>query len=214
MHPRFSKVSFITFFIATMLIASESSAQFQWGIGVSPGIGIAKVGEHQSDFRNPPQFSIAPQIFGGYSWYRKYSVFLKSVLPSYDVASKIEFQLLGSVRKSINKNVSLKSALGVGTFVFAFGRPDKLSCRHNIYLIAQVGPHFILPGKSHFLFLSLDYHYGLRQEYNYVVTTFFTPEAKNVVYGRGSYLALNIDIIFGKEKNPKRKTVPTKNFVM
>jgi len=200
-----------TFLVGFTSIATMTSAQFQWGIGVAPGISIAKLGEHEADFAYQPVYSLSPQIFGAYSWNKKYSLFFKTALLQYGL-SKVEFQLIGSIRKPINRKLSAKGALGIGAYFLDLGQSDLHRYNDNVYLIFQAGPHFVVPGKFHFLFLALDYHYGLSQEYNFLLSGLHSSVRKNAVYGRGSYLALNTEIIFGKEEQKKKKFSSHKKF--
>ncbi|MFI5134878.1 MAG: hypothetical protein ACHQD9_03390 [Chitinophagales bacterium] len=129
--------------------------------------------------------------------------------------SNLEFQLLASYRKPVSKKTSLKVILGPAFSGFDFTKNEMLTLSNNIYFITQAGFRFTLPGKSHFLFLGLDYHLGFLEEYNF---SFPSSDAsgtyQNTIHSKGSYLALNTDIIFGKEKKSKPKSAMQKNFVM
>ena len=197
--------------VSVFVFYSESSpAQFQWGIGMNPGISKAKLEANDADLKLRPAFTFAPKIFAGYNWKGTYDLFFKVALMNGGVNSNhglsatfsnFEFQWIGSVRQPISKNAKMKEAVGLAASTFDL--TGNYNCRDNIYLVTQVGLQFVVPGNYHFLFLALDYHYGLREEFRFQRKS--KTQSDNIIYGRGSYVAANMDIIFGKEKNIRMK---------
>jgi hypothetical protein len=234
-------------FLILIFNTKIASAQFQGGFGMG-ALNAYPVLENPADNKKASNsFSFSPRVFANYVYNRKLGATVKLSFTNYGISvsqnsysflkdngwhyPKPELSISGFYKKQMRRKVCGK-IFGGGAFDFPFNAESssniqntsiKVSYVYNskpvFFLLSGAGLVFEMPGKYVYMDINLDYHFGLVSRVCTALSTNKDFEMENVIHSRMSYLALNIDFIFGKEKGKmpfkkKQKALHKMNYVM
>ncbi len=180
--------------------------------------------------------SLTLQAGVNYSFNRNYSAML--LLSFSEYAPTWEGELEESYNYPLSKKLRLKTSAGVAvaflnnttakppdvvTFLPAF----YTSSQDNLFFVVKSALQWKTPGHGHSVCFGLDYHWGIMRAHQAIIYTnggsslasVSSSSPSFILRGRGSYLALNLTIIVGKEKYTWKKAsfgtnTRQRNFVM
>ena len=209
--------------LMVVLSISEANAQWQFCFGMSPGISKMFPSHPVEEITLPSAVSLTLQTGVNYSFSRKVSIMTFLSLSNYAgrFVPTWEGEWEGVYHYPLSKKVRINSSAGIAVAILnnnAGNLPEYINHvplsrfnEDNLFIVVKSGLQWKVPGLYHSVYFGADYHLGMRKAHQVICYGADQSSPAITFNGRGSYLALNMIILIGKEKYSWKKTLSARD---